>query len=162
MATSPDFGQLFIKSKGQPISYEGKLLVLSDRVPATKGQRFTVTIESTASVYKQGVGISEGVVVFGELVKRAIVWEHFSIPPEERDKKRSSLPFTFEIECANNKGWLNLYNMAELHGRKEWWHAGSCMWVEVIPRGRRYHCNDFELDDDFNDIIFTVTWGDVQ
>ncbi len=22
--------------------------------------------------------------------------------------------------------------------------------------GRRYQCNDFELDDDFNDLVFTV------
>ncbi len=26
-----------------------------------------------------------------------------------------------------------------------------------IPGGRRYSCNDFELDDDFDDLVFTVT-----
>ena len=162
MATSPDFGQLFIKSKGQPIPYAGKSLVLSDRVSAVRGQRFTVTIESTASPYAQGIGISEGVVIFGEPVKKGVVWEYFSLPPEERQRMRSSLPFSFEVECSNNKGWLSFYNMAEFQGRQEWWHAGSCMWVEPIPGGRRYHCNDFELDDDFNDIVFTVTWVNVQ
>lgn len=162
MTTSPDFGRLFIESKGQPILHAGRMLVLADRIQASKGQCFTVTIEATSSSHMQGVGISEGVVIFGEKVKRGVVWEYFSLPPEQRSKQRASLPFSFEVECANSKGWLSFYNMAEFHGRQEWWHGGSCMWVEEIPGGRRYHCNDFELNEDFNDIVFTVTSADAQ
>ena len=162
MASAPNFGQLFIESKGRAIEFHGKSLVLSDRIPARRGQRFIVTIETTSSEHPQGVGISEGVLIFEEQVKRGVVWEYFSVPPEDREQHRSVLPFTFEVECRNDKGWLSFYNMAEYKGRQEWWHAGSCMWVEEIPGGRRYHCNDFELDDDFNDIVFTVSWTDVQ
>lgn len=154
--TATNFGHLFIQSKGQPLDYKGRSLVQSDRIPAAYGQRFLVTIESTASAHPQGVGVSEGVLVFDEVVKRAVVWEYFSLPPQDRSGHRSSLPFSFEVECRNRKGWLSFYNMAEFRGRQEWWHAGSCMWVESIPGGKRYHCNDFELDDDFNDIVFTV------
>lgn len=41
------------------------------------------------------------------------------------------------------------------------WHAGLCngaaMYSEDIPNGKRYFCNDGVEDDDFDDIIFTVT-----
>lgn len=157
-----DFGQLFTASKGQPVPYNGRLLVLSDRVPATLGQRLVVTIESTRSEHPQGVGISEGVALFGEVVKRGVVWEYFSLPPDRRGAARSALPFSFEVECRNKRGFLSFYNMAEFDGRQEWWHAGSCMWVEPIANGRRYHCNDFERDDDFDDIVFTVTRAGVR
>lgn len=153
-----NFGELFIESKGQPITVDGRTLVMLDRIPAKFNQRFLVTIESTNSDYPQGVGISEGVKVFGERVKRAVVWEYFSLPPEQRESSKSKLPFSFEVVCRNKKGTLIFYNMAEFRGRQEWWHGGSCMIASDIPGGRRYLCNDFELDDDFDDLVFTVVW----
>jgi hypothetical protein len=154
--TIPNFGQLFIESKGQPIVFGGRTLIMLDRLPAEFNQRFTVTIESTHSQYPQGVGISEGIEVFGERVKRAVVWEYFSLPPENRNDTKSNLPFSFDVVCRNKKGSLTFYNMTEFKGRQEWWHGGSCMIATDIPGGRRYLCNDFELDDDFNDLVFTV------
>lgn len=154
--TSPNFGQLFIESHGKPITYGGRTLIMLDRLPAVFNQRFTVTIESTNSEYPQGVGVSEGVEVFGERVKRAVVWEYFSLPPEDRNYNKSKLPFSFDIFCRNKKGTISFYNMTELMGRQEWWHGGSCMIATDIVGGRRYLCNDFELDDDFDDLVFTV------
>ena len=158
---APNFGEMFMAAKSGQISYRDRTLVLSDSVPAQLGQRFSVTIESTNARFPQGVGVSTDVAVFGEAVPRAVVWEYFSVPPAERTFRRSQLPFMFEVECRSPTGELSFYNMAELDGGKQsWWHGGSCMWVEPIAHGRRYHCNDFELDDDFDDIIFTVTWRD--
>jgi len=41
------------------------------------------------------------------------------------------------------------------------WRKGLCngaaMYSEDIPNGKRYFCNDGVEDDDFDDIIFTVT-----
>ena len=155
--TSPcNFGQRFIESKGQPITHGEKTLQMIDRFPAKLGEELEVTIESTASPYNQGVGFSEGVEVFGERQKKAVVFEHFSVPPDERDRVRSKLPFTFTVTCRNRKGYVQFYNMALVSGRQEWWHGGSAMIVEEIDGGRRYRCNDFELDDDFDDVVFTV------
>jgi hypothetical protein len=100
--------------------------------------------------------MSEGVEVFGERVRRAVVWEYFSLPLEERTQRKSKLPFSFEVECRNKKGELFFYNMTDVQGRQEWWHAGSCMIAADIPGGRRYFCNDFEVDDDFDDLVFSV------
>jgi hypothetical protein len=152
-----DFGQLFIQSRGAPIVHGGKTLIMADRVPAKPGDQLLVTIESTRAEWPQGVGIPQDVEVFGERVKRAVVWEYFSVPPEERAEVRSRLPFTFEVICRNEKGFVSVYNMTEFKGRQEWWHGGSCMIATDIPGGRRYSCNDFEPDDDFDDLVFTVT-----
>jgi hypothetical protein len=152
----PDFGDLFMASKGSPIAYADKTLIMADKLPAGLGERFLVTIESTDSKYLQGVGISEGVEVFGTKVKRAVVWEYFSLPPEERASQKSRLPFSFEVVCRNKKGILAFYNMTEFQGRQEWFNRGTCMWATDIEGGRRYHCNDFDPDDDFNDLVFSV------
>ena len=152
-----DFNKLFIATKGQPVNYQGKTLLLADRIPAKLGEVFCVTIEQTNSSYPQGVGCSENVEVFGQRIKRAVVWEYYSLAPSERGQLRSRLPFTFEIICRNKQGHLSFYNMAEVEGgRQSWWHGGACMIAEDIPGGHRLRCNDFQLNDDFNDIIFTV------
>jgi hypothetical protein len=131
--------------------------MMLDRIPARLGQSFVVTIESTSSPHLQGVGIGKRVAVFGETVERAVVWEYVSLPPELRNSARSELPFQFNVECRNKTGHLIFYNMASYKGRQEWWYGGAGMWAECIPGGKRYHCNDIERDEDFDDIIFTVT-----
>src|SRR5260370_17917908 len=93
----PEFGEMFMASKGAPIKYGDKTLIMSDKVPAHFGERFLVTMESTDSSYPQGVGISEGVEVFGEEVKRAVAWEYFSLPPKERRRQKTRFPFSFLV-----------------------------------------------------------------
>jgi len=156
MNSSCNFGALFIQSKGQPILYAGRLLQMLDKFPANTGETLEVTIESTASKFLQGVGFADGIEIFGQREKKAVIFEHFSLPPEEREKTKSQLPFTFSVTCRNRKGHVSFYNMTLVDGRQEWWHAGSAMIVEEIENGRRYRCNDFEFDDDFDDMIFTV------
>ena len=152
----PDFGRRFMESHGLPIEHGGKMLIMLDEVPAKLGDRFLVTIERTSSPYPQGVGVCDGVEVFGERARRAVIWEYFSLPPDLRETERSRLPFSFEVTCRNKRGSLSFYNMAEYRGRQEWWHGGSCMIAERIAGGHRYHCNDFEMDEDFDDMVFSV------
>jgi hypothetical protein len=156
MSTPFDFGGRFIKSKGQPIQHAGRTLQMIGRFPAALGEELVVTIESTASPHIQGIGFSEDVEVFGQKEKKAVVFEHFSIPPEERARTKSRLPFTFAVTCRSKKGFLSFYNMALTGDCQSWWHAGSAMIAEDIAGGRRYLCNDFDFDDDFDDLIFTV------
>jgi hypothetical protein len=152
----PEFGEMFLAAKGAPLTYGDKTLIMGDKLPARLGEHFLVTIESTDSEYPQGVGVSEGIEVFGEKVKRAVVWEYFSLPPEERQSRRSRLPFSFEVICRNKKGFIWFYNMTEYKGRQEWWTRGHAIHAVEIEGGKRYFCNDFTPDDDFDDLIFTV------
>ena len=131
-------------------------MVMSDRVALRLGERALVTIEAVNSPYPQGVGFGRGAEVYGERVDRGVVWDYFSVPPERRSAVRNELPFSFEVVCRNKSGHLLFYNMTEYMGRADWWSGGSAMWIEELPDGRRYHCNDADLDDDFEDLVFTV------
>jgi hypothetical protein len=156
MSANYNFGAKFMESKGNAISHQGHELHMSDKIPAALGDVFKVTIESTASKYVQGVGFSEGVEVFGVKQKRAVVWEIFSVPPQDREKVRSVLPYSFEVTCRSKRGFVRFYNMALEGDRQSWWTGGSAMIIEEVENGHRCRCNDFELDDDFCDIVFTV------
>ena len=152
-----DFSDRFMASKGAPITHGDKTLILMDEWPARLGEHFLVTIETTDSKYPQGVGVCEGVEIFGMREKLAVVWEYFSLPPEQRTHRKSQLPFSFEVVCRNKKGYLRFYNMSEVQGRQERHNRGSCMYaVDIAEGGRRYFCNDFDPDDDFNDLVFSI------
>ncbi len=73
-------------------------------------------------------------------------------------------------EFYEGKGWIEKYRENYPEGKRitnsvdggTWGNDcedgnGACMYSEDIPNGKRYFCNDGDLDDDFNDIIFTVT-----
>jgi hypothetical protein len=153
-----DFDALFTesRSRGEPLWYNGNTLVRLDRWKANPGDVFEVTIESTSSGHPQGVGASEDVEVFGQRVKRAVIWEYFSLPSSERGKSEAKLPFVFQVIYRGRPGLLNFYNMTEYKGRQEWWTRGHAMIVERLPGLVRYRCNDFDPDDDFDDLVFTV------
>lgn len=150
-----DFGSKFMLTKGQPFSYGNKELVMIHKFPVMKGDVLTVTIEETNSRLIQGVGITEEVEIFGRLSKRPVIWETFSIEPEKRKHTKSILPFSFEVK-AIKKGLITIYNMCLYDGRQEWWHYGSCMYCETAGNITRFFCNDFQPNDDFNDLVFSV------
>jgi hypothetical protein len=151
-----NFNRMFAEAKGLPVYYNSKYICMSDKVPAKYGERFLVTIESTNSKYLQGVGISQNVEVFGEKNNRVVVYEYASLLPDQRKEKRSELPFSFEVICRNKKGYLSFYNMAQVDGRNDWFNLGCAMIVDELSNTRIYHCNDFQPNDDFNDIVFQV------
>ena len=150
------FEELFSLTKGQPIDYFGEKLLLFDSLSAKYKDRFSVTIESTHSKFLQGIGFSENVSIFGERVKRAAIFEHFSIPTEDRNRKRSMLPFTFEVTSFNKKGFITIYNIALVDETLHYGHNGFAMKKEEYGEGWRYRCNDIQPNDDFNDIVFTI------
>ena len=53
----PDFSELFIKTKGNPIQYKGKVLVMVDDIPFEDGNQFLITFEKTNSEWRQGIGL---------------------------------------------------------------------------------------------------------
>lgn len=151
-----DFNSRFSESKGEPIYYNGKAIILSDKVPAMFNERFLVTIEETNSILIQGIGLSGDIEVFGQKGKRSMILESFSIPPDQRARVRSKLPFEFEVISKSKKGFITIYNMAIEDGRQEWWVYACGMIKEEIENGFRYRCNDKQPNDDFNDIVFKI------
>lgn len=146
-----DFSERFNRTAGKPIQYKGKTVVMWDRFPVPRTQvRLRYRIISTSSEWKQGLSFqTKGVIVSsdGNRITKgwADVWEHRA-------------PWEDHFTCSSRNGLLDVKNIWDTgKGCVEFWHAGAAMWIEDIPNGRRYHCNDGHFDDDFEDIIFELT-----
>jgi hypothetical protein len=150
------FEKYFEESNGQPFDYFGDEIFLSDKIELKLNEQILVTIEKTNSEHIQGIGFSENVSVFNTTVKRAAIFENFSIPPEKRLKTKSELPFSFYVTSKNKKGHIYIYNLALINGVVQYGHNGFAMKKEQIENGWRYRCNDVIPNDDFTDMIFTI------
>ncbi len=156
-----NFVAKFATVEGHSIEYKGKTLVMGDDLPFEDFDRFIFKFEKTNSEWIQGFEI----YLFGfieiedlnEIVRdRTVFWENTA--PQQviikvwRDstkrKKPKSLP---------EKGLLGIKNIWDPGmGSIESWYGGAAMIVEEIENGRRYYCNDGHLDENFDDIVFTV------
>lgn len=152
-----DFQKLFLAAAGEPVIYRGERIRLAHKIPVCRSGRLLVTIESTASPHLQGIAIQEDVIGIEERRKRTIVYEHYSVPAKDRQRERSRLPFSFEFEQKGNSGELLLFNVAlREDGGCAYWTGGCALKVEQLPNGFRLHCNDFQRNDDFTDLVFRV------
>ena len=139
-----------MRSGGKPIEYKGKILHMWDRISVPKREtEMEYRILSTSSEWKQGFGLSvNGDFDFGteKPIKSAVsIWE-------------DTAPHTGTFRCRSNAGPLIIKNIwDEGRGGTESGTNGAAMWIEEIPNGRRYHCNDGHFDDDFDDIVFEIT-----
>jgi hypothetical protein len=146
----PEFQSMFTKSKGKPISYNGKTLHLADKLPVHAGDAFCITFEKTNSNYRQGVTFdSDKKSVFqvdGELMEYGFnLWED-TIP-------KKSIP----LSIVKTKGEMWVHNIWD-HGDgvTHSCHNGAAMIIEEIENGKRYLCNDGHPDENFDDIVFRI------
>jgi hypothetical protein len=142
------FQRKFADSKGKPIEYAGKTITLLDYYPINKsGQIVYLHFISTNSDWEQGVCLeTKGSIKCGDsIAKKGIrIWE-------------AKAPRVNEIECFSKNGILDVYNVWDTgNGCVESWNNGAAMWIEEIPDGRRYHCNDGHFDDDFDELVFEI------
>ena len=140
------FQGLFEGSGGQPIQYHGQTLMLVDRFSVRNCQKLAFDIVSTNSRWKQGIKIDPdaNIRVDGRLFRSVVFWEDTAPSPAiiELEPEVTSLAVS------------NVWQTAD--GATDSWHAGAAMICTPTPNGRRYHCNDGDLDADFDDLIFTI------
>jgi hypothetical protein len=143
----PSFEDLFLKSKGQPVDYDGRVIQMVDRVPVENGQEIHVAFESTNSDWRQGVHLSTdgSFDVNGQTIKKAVVLWRDTAPSEVVLKVKSK-----NGECLVK----NVWDVGD--GVVHSWHSGAAMIVEQSGSVRRYRCNDGRADDDFDDVIFSL------
>ena len=143
----PSFYNLFLKSKGQPVNYNGQVIQMVDRLTVVDGQQLKLTFESMDADWRQGVCLTTdgGFVVNNKIVKKAtVVW--FDSAPRE-----------VLLKVHTKKGECQVKNVWDTgDGVMHSWHNGAAMLVEEIAAGRRYKCNDGQPDDDFDDLIFRI------
>lgn len=146
----PVFENFFKESKGAAVSYQGKLLHISDRIPVHSGEHFRCSIEKTNSEWRQGftAKLTHGIIQSENEESNCF---HFWASEALQE-------FEFRIKLTSKKpAHLILYNFWEgSDGTVHVGHNGAAMVIEEIPHGRRYYCNDGHPDDNFDDIVFTV------
>ena len=145
----PSFQSMFFASKGKPISYMGKTLVLIDEFPLNGSRTIRVVFEATGGKYRQGIALNyDGSFrVNDQLIKGKgglVLWRNTA-----PDEVCIDLVGTTNAVLVSN-AWAT--KDGTVHAR----HNGAAMIVELLPNGRRYRCNDGLPDDDFDDLIFRV------
>jgi hypothetical protein len=146
----PSFEAMFIESKGKPIQYQGKMLVLTDRLPTQGARLIRLTFEQCNAEWRQGVSL----ICDGQLRVNGRLFEG-------REKGmglwQDTAPATVDLELVGSVRELEVHNVWDCgDGTIHYWHNGAAMIVEELPTGRRYRCNDGEADDDFDDLVFRV------
>lgn len=163
----PDFSTLFIESKGKPIQYNGKSLVMSDQFPVKEGDTLIIRIEKSNSDCRQGlsVDITGHCELNGETIKKGkgvnmLFWS-------------DTAPDPVILKVFTKRGFIWVENIWEKINRYvvagpdnkpvtkqstsvESRYYGAAMIVEEIEHGRRYRCNDWHPDENFDDIVFTI------
>ena len=142
------FQEMFEKTKGMPILYNGKTLVLGDDFPRKDANRLRLSFESCNATWRQGVSFrfrGKGkFLINGQDVKHVVCWQ-------------DSAPESFEFELVSKEPTIYVYNVWDVgDGVTHAWHNCAAMIVEDVPNGRRYRCNDGFPDDDFDDIVFRL------
>lgn len=154
----------------QSIEYKGRIVVLSDRFQVNKKENLIINIEHTKSPLLQGIRLRiEGrCYVNGEAFNQGklinlLLWEEsnwYDLKNHQEVEIHSNSP---NIHISN--AWMIVQNGEDgppcWAGGDQWMRndemGGAGMIVEEIENGKQYYCNDGDCDDDFDDIIFTVT-----
>lgn len=133
--------------------FKGRVLHAALRFPVTKGERWRITIESTNSEWRQGISCAiyqykGGFKSLGEQWKHNMYWEDnvrewdIEVIATEDDKPRNLI--------IHNIWWVERFKRANSR------MGGAGIYIEEIPDGWRCFCNDGHLDENFDDIVFTV------
>ncbi|HXJ61032.1 MAG TPA: hypothetical protein VNU68_30675 [Verrucomicrobiae bacterium] len=144
----PDFSTLFLPSKGQPIEYDGRTVMMMHRYSMPPSGRIEISIVSTSSRWRQGIKLSTAghfLIADQKIAKGLFLWEDTMHP-------------VVVIEVHSKDGVLCVSNAWDTgDGVAHSWHHGAALYAELQPDGRTlYYCNDGEPDDDFDDIIFSI------
>ena len=143
----PCFQEMFERTKGKPIEYEGNVLVMMDTIPLRPHEVLKLVFESSASEWRQGacVWVNQGKVRVDDTeAKGVFVWE-------------DTAPREVRLALGGKGDSIHVKNIWDTgNGMPDSWHNGAAMIVEELPNGRRYRCNDGHPDDDFNDIVFRI------
>lgn len=146
----PCFEKEFLKTNGKPIIYNGKSISMIDEFSVSDGTELKLSLESFNSEWRQGVSISFNgyVVVDGNTIKNGfIVWENTPVKT-----------VVFLIKSKDKR--ITVKNIWDTgNGCVESWHNGAAMYVEELPNGKRYYCNDGHPDDNFDDIVFRLEYA---
>jgi len=120
-------------------------VVMIDALPITDGEPLRLVFESRKSTWRQGVWLmtDQHLHVNDQDCPSVDLWE-------------DSAPQEIQMICNTKNGKLLLYNIWDDGSGRESQSWSSGMLIEELPNGRRYRCNDFGFDTDFDKLVFCI------
>lgn len=133
-------------------NYECKI-ILWEVLPIHSRQPLKVRFISSNSENRQGIRIAIDAGK-GNLTLNGVSGREFELWEDE-------CPREFEMECSSDEGYLSIYNIFEELN----WTGNRCRYSQMAYSGMileqngniyRYKCNNAELQDDFDKLIFEI------
>lgn len=144
-----NFEELFIKSKGVPIKFNGKEICMYDEFSVKNNDSFILTLENFNSEWKQGIYLETfGLFLINnqKIENKIVLWQ---------DTATKDIEFKLSLPKQGTLLIKNVWDTGD--GVMNSWHFGSGINIDKINDNyKRYYCNDGHPDDDFDDIIFTL------
>lgn len=152
----PIFSKMFEKTESNFIDYNGKKVIQLDKIESFDKFKITLKLLSTNSQWKQAIAIKihTGSMTVDNIIKGKyfLFWE---------DDLRLEPENTVVIYGKTKDNFISVWNACEvIHSTPfnsskctEAWTMGCAM---IKGENGVYYCNDFDLNDDFDDLIFQI------
>lgn len=153
------FSEQFSDQDSGVIEYNGKKINAFYSFDRKGVHILRFTFISTNSPYEQGIilhleDFKGKLSLDGKIIKKP----RGRFPTVLFDQK--SAPKQFDLQVELIKGDIGICNASDPIGTGEIWHSmslGCAMIIEELGEDHfRFHCNDHENDDDFDDLIFEM------
>lgn len=149
-----EFQSAFMKSKGQPILYNGKTLMLADKITVPTKFKLMLCLIAVDSDWEQGIAIKVAKKqgeIFSCLSQQK---NHYIHIWQDAFSEHKELQYNVTAKKNQLSVW-NIWNCG--NGVTDAWVMGAAIIKEVISENHfRYYCNDGHPNDDFSDIIFDL------
>lgn len=153
------FNVLFEENCSDQIEYKGKTVYKYYKIDKPGIYNIQFTFLKSNSVYKQAI-----VLLFSDFVGKCYLFN------DEIDISKTRFPrLTFwedtspkevNVKIKLNQGCILICNGSDLLGNKQicrTLYEGTAICIEKTDDNKyRFHCNDHENDDDFDDLIFDM------
>ena len=145
------FSMLFDEVQEDSVIYNGRKIMCIDKLSVEKNFIAEIELISTNSKWRQGISFfTEGSIDVGKGIvgSEHIFWE-------ELWTELNMGPIRIEGQSEN--GIFMIWNSWDWAGCIESWTMNGAMIKEVVNENEFiYYCNDREVDDDFDDIVFKI------
>ena len=127
----------------------------------TKGDYdLTIKFKSTNSPYPQGIWLTRSADFVGTVMQDNVLLPPLKTAIAHYLFKADDYPDRqFTLQVRSTAGGIVLANSSQLPNSSIWDCAvrGYALWVEKLNENHyRFHCNDHDFDDDYDDLVFDV------
>lgn len=142
------FEEYFNKSEGKPFIYNGKEIIMSDKIQLSSIKvAMKINFISTDSEWKQGIVFqTKGEFEINEqkIPAKIVLWE-------------DTAPKELQLLVNSKDKILFVYNVWDTgDGTIHYGHNGAAMCIEKDSNSTIYNCNDGHPNDDFSDLTFKI------